>query len=242
MDFKNKIVVITASSKGIGKSIALFFANLGCQIVITYNTSQDLSNNVKKEIESKYHVQVDNIYCNLKCEDDIKNLYKFIENKYHHIDILVNNAALSLDNSFDNKSKNEFMEVLEVNVVGTFLMIKYLSKLMNRNSYIFNISSTDGIDTCSPLNIDYSASKAAINNMTKSLSLVLESKIISICPNWVDTESVREMSKDYLESELKRVNQTKLIDPNLIPKTIYECILKNSLTGSIIRIDGDDNE
>ena len=241
MDYKNKVIVISGSSKGIGKSTAYYFAEKGASLVITYNQSEELSNQVRDDIKNKYNVEIDNIKCDLKNEDDIKNLYRFIKEKYDKIDILINNAALSLDNDFEAKSKDEFMEVLEVNVVGTFLMIKYLSKLMD-NGYIFNISSTDAIDTFSSLNIDYSASKASINNMTKSLALFLNSKVISLCPKWVDTESIREMSKEYLEMEMKRVNQDKLINPVTIPKMIDKLIRENVETGSIIRIDGDINE
>lgn len=242
MDYRKKVVVITGASRGIGKTLAYYFANLSCRLIITYNKSQDLSNFVKEDIKNKYHVEIDNFKCDLKEENDIRNLYKFIKEKYKKIDILINNAALSLDNEFDYKTKDEFMEVLEVNVVGTFLMIKYLSKLMD-NGYIFNISSTDGIDTYSSLNIDYSASKAAINNMTKSLAMILtNNKVVSLCPNWVDTESIREINSDYLKKEMKRVKQDKLINPLTIAKKIDKLIRENVASGSIIRIDGDINE
>ena len=241
MNYKDKVIVITGASKGIGKSIASYFAEKGANLIITYNQNKELSNQTRDEIERKYNVSIYTFKCDLKNEEEIKALYKFIREIYGKIDILINNAALSLDNDFNSKTKDEFMEVLEVNVVGTFLIIKYLSKLMD-NGYIFNISSTDAIDTYSSLNIDYSASKAAINNMTKSMSLLLNSKIVSLCPNWVDTEAIREMNSDYLKEELKRVKQDKLINPMTIPKTIDKLISENVETGSIIRIDGDIDE
>ena len=128
------------------------------------------------------------------------------------------------------------MKVLEINVVGTFFMIKYFNKMVK--DYIINISSTDGIDTGSVYSIDYNASKAAINSITKTFSSLCS--IISICPNWVDTKSTRDMNQEYLESELKRIKQDKLISEITIPKVIDECIKNNTTSGSIIRIDGDD--
>lgn len=241
MNYKNKIVVITGASRGIGKETAYYFAKQGASLILTYNTNKDLLENIVFDIKNKYNISVDGIKCDLTSELEIENLYNFIKDKYQQVDILINNAALSLDNDFINKTKDEFMQVLEVNVVGTFLITKYLSNLMN-NGYIFNISSTDAIDTYSPLNIDYSASKAAINNMTKSLSLVLNSKVISICPNWVNTEVIQEMNQNYLNKELIRIGQDKLISPITIPKTIDRLIKENIETGSIIRIDGDINE
>lgn len=242
MDYKNKVMVITGASRGIGKTLAYYFANYGCKLIITYNQSKDLSDIVKEDISNKYNVEIDNFKCDLKEEDDIRNLYAFIKEKYQKVDFLINNVALSLDEEFESKTKEEFMEILEVNVVGTFLMIKYLSKLMD-NGFIVNISSTDAIDTYGKLNIDYSASKAAINNMTKSLAMILtNNKVVSLCPNWVDTETIREMNSDYLKEEMRRVNQDKLINPETIAKTIDKLIKENVLSGSIIRIDGDINE
>ncbi len=240
--YKDKIVLVTGASKGIGKAIVEFFAKEQASIIMTYHTNYELSNKTKEEIISKYNVKVTNYNLDLFNEDSINELYKEIQKEYGHIDILVNNAALSIDNDIDNLSKDDFMKVLEVNIVGTFLMIKYMSKLMNKDDFIFNISSTDGIDTGSTLSINYNVSKAGINNMTETLSRVLEPKIITICPNWVETEVTKDMNQEYLTNEMKRINQVKLIKPEKIPEVINELINNDVVSGSIIRIDGDINE
>ena len=237
MDFKKKVVLITGASYGIGKEITLYFAELGCDLIITYNKSQDLSNNVVSLIKSQFDVEVTSLKCNISNEDDVNNLFSFVKQKYNRVDILVNNAALSLDSFWIDKTKDEFMKVLEVNIVGTFLMMKYFSKI---TSFIFNISSTDAIDTGNVYNLDYSCSKASINCMTMYLALFdKETKYISICPNWVDTEPIREMDQDFLKSELERIKQEKLINPKSIAITIRKCIDNNIPSGSIIRIDKD---
>ena len=240
--YKDKIVLVTGASKGIGKSIIEFFAKEKANIIMTYHTNYELSNITKNEIISKYNIKVTNYNLDLSNEDSINELYKNIQKEYGHIDILVNNAALSIDNDIDNLTKEDFMKVLEVNTVGTFLMIKYMSKLMNKEDFIFNISSTDGIDTGSVLSINYNVSKAGINNMTDTLSRVLEPKIITICPNWVETEAIKDMNQEYLTNEMTRINQVKLIKPEKIPQVINELINNDVVSGSIIRIDGDINE
>ena len=240
--YKDKIVLVTGASKGIGKSIIEFFAKEKATIIMTYYTNYELSNKTKNELISKYNVNINNYYLDLASEDSINDLYKEIKDKYNHIDILVNNAALSLDNDIDSLTKEDFMKVLEVNTVGTFLMIKYMSKLMDKDGFIFNISSTDGIDTGSTLSINYNVSKAGINNMTETLSRIMEPKIITLCPNWVETETIRDMNQEYLESEMERINQRMLIKPEKIPKVINELINNDIVSGSIIRIDGDINE
>ncbi len=220
--YQGKTMLLTGSSSGIGKEIYNYFTNLGMNVILTYHNNK---------ISNGY-------YLDLKDEDSIIKLANDIENKYGKIDYLVNNASISLDNYLYDKTKKEFMDVLETNVVGTFLMMKHFDKIVN--GFIFNISSTDGIDTGSIYSIDYNVSKAGINMLTKTFSLDSSNKIISICPNWINTLSTNEMNQDYLNSELKRIKQDKLISEITIPKVIDNCIKEEIVSGSIIRIDGDD--
>lgn len=240
MDYQNKIVLVTGASSTIGKELIRFFASKGCNLIITYYHNKTLVDNLKDEIVNKYDIKVDSLYLDLCKEESIIKLSNFVKEKYGKLDILINNAALSLDSYYEDKTKSEFMRVLETNVVGTFLMIKFFENVMN-NGYIFNMSSTDGIDTGNVYSIDYNASKAAINSMTKTISLASENKIISICPNWVDTDSTKEIDNDYLNNELKRIGQKKLISPTTIAQVIDDCIKKKIETGTIIRIEGDED-
>lgn len=240
MNFSKKVVLITGASYGIGRECALFFANLGCNIIITYNKNCNLANNVVLSIKDNFDVNIDSLKCDITNEIDVNNLFEFVKNKYGKLDILINNAALSLDNYMLDKTKDEFMRVLEVNVWGTFFMMQRFSLITD---YIFNISSSDAFDTGSEYNLDYSCSKAAINCLTNYFSLFdKKTKYVVICPNWVDTEAVREMNQDFLKSELIRIKQEKLINPKSIPQVIKNCIIDNIESGSIIRIDGDVNE
>lgn len=240
MNLKGKRVLITGASKGIGYACAKYFANLGANLILTYYTNHDLCLKNKEELIKKYQVEVDIFKLDLTCEEDINNLYNFVNDKDHHLDILINNAALSLDSFYLDKTKDEFLRVLETNLVGTFLMMKYFSQITD---YIINISSTDGIDTGSLYNLDYSASKAGINLITKYLSENdFTTKYFVVCPNWVKTESIMAMNQDYLKAELKRVKQAKLIEPIEVPRAIHKAISDNRESGSIIRIEGDSCE
>ncbi len=216
-------MLITGASRGIGKVIADYFANLGMKVIVTYK-------NNKIDKYDSYYLDL----CQEKC---IEDLYNSVKSKYGKIDYLVNNAAISMDSYLFDKTKEEFMKVLETNVVGTFLMMKYFDNIVD--GFIINLSSTDGIDTGSIYSVDYNASKAAINSLTKTFSLESNNKIISICPNWVDSDSTKSMDKDYLKSELERIGQDKLINIDTIPKVIDKCIKEDIKSGSIIRIEGD---
>jgi len=240
MNYENKIILITGAYQGIGYSLADFFGRNKATLILTYHNHLDETKKLQEELINKYSISVDIYNLDLCKEDSIINLYNNVKIKYKKIDILINNAVLSLDNDIDNKTKDEFMKVIETNLVGTFLMMKYFDKIID--GYIFNIGSTDGIDTGNIYSIDYNASKAGINSITKTFSLYSKNKIISICPNWVDTESTRSMDSNYLKSELERINQKKLINVGDIPKVIDRCIKDNNETGSIIRIEGDNND
>ena len=241
MDYQKKNILVTGAYQGIGKSICDYFGRMKANLIITYHEHKEETIKLKEELENKYQISVSIFYLDLSDEESIKSLYNEVKKKYQKLDILINNAAISLDSFIPDKTKKEFMKVLEINVVGTFLMMKYFDNIIN-NGYIFNISSTDGMDTGNIYSIDYNASKASINNMTLTFSLYSHNKIISICPNWVDTESTRCMDKNYLENELKRVHQRKLINPIEVPIMIDTCIKNNIETGSVVRIEGVENE
>ena len=234
----DKYALITGCSKGIGKEIALALASIGYNIIGTYNTSLEEIKKLKYEVEIK-GVSFNYYKLDLLDDDNIDKFLKDINNNYKTIDILINNAALSLDDEIDNKTSKEFQDVLKVNLIGPFSLIKGLK---DKLKIAINIASTDGIDTYSSLNIDYSASKAGLINLTKSLSLTIPSvKILAICPNWIETESIKEMNQEYLKEEMKRINQKKLIQPNEISKKIIDIINTDIKSGEII-VMRDSNE
>ena len=232
-----KIAIVTGCAKGIGREISLELARDGYDIIGTYNTSIEEIYNLKNRIES-IGVKFYSYKLDLLNEDEINSFCDNIKRDFRNIDVLVNNAALSLDNNFLDKTKEEFMKVLQVNLVSPFLLIQKLYNIMN-NGVIINISSTDGINTYSKLNVDYSASKAGLINLTKSLSLELENlRIYAICPNWVNTESIREMNPEYLKEELKRIGQKELIDPKEVAKKVIQLIESDLKSGSIVVMEG----
>lgn len=228
-----KTAIITGCAKGIGKEIALELARDGYDIIGTYNTSLNEINNLKNRIES-IGVNFNSYKLDLLNEEEINNFSIKIKEEYNKIDVLINNAALSIDNNFLDKTSEEFMNVLQVNLISPFLLIQKLYKVMD-NGVIINISSTDGINTYSKINIDYSASKAGLINLTKSLALELEkTRLYAICPNWVNTESIREMNQDYLKEEMNRIGQKNLIEPTQIAKKVIKLIESNLKSGSVV--------
>lgn len=234
-----KTILVTGSAQGLGANIIEKFAKNGYNIIITYKSSKNKAIILEDKIR-KYNLNVISVKCDITKISDIRNLIKVVKSRFNNIEVLVNNASLSLDSSFENKSKEEFMKVLETNIYGTFLITRELIKKYKVEKVI-NISSTDSIDTYSDLNIDYSLSKCGINFMTKFFSKKYKDiKFYNILPNWINTETIQNMNSGYLESELRRVNQNKLIEPEYISNIIYEMATTCKYDdNNEIRIDGD---
>lgn len=224
-----KYVLVTGGAVGLGAELVNVFASNGYNVIIGYKSNGKKASVLIDKIKSKYNVNVVAEYIDIVDEKNVNNIF----NNYD-IDILINNAALCMDNNISNKSFSEFMEVIKVNLGGTYLMCKYASNV----STIINISSKDGIDTYNPISLDYSASKAGIINLSKNLSLCyLDKRILCICPGWINTESVLEMNPDYLKNEMKRVNQSKLLDKHYVAKKIFDIYNSKILSGSVVEIN-----
>ena len=217
-----KNVLIIGGSTDIGLSLAKFLNDNGYNTFVTYNKNKPNYDNCFK--------------CDVRNKECIEELFNILIKKYKKIDILINMAAISLDNDFFNKTKEEFMSVLEVNLVGSFLTSQVYSKYIS-DGVIINIASTDGLDTFSKYNIDYAASKAGLITLSKSLALCTDNKVLCIAPNWIDSKTTRDMDKDYLDSELKRIGQTRLITIDELNKSIYKIINMDTSSGDVFRID-----
>lgn len=225
MDFTNTVVLITGASRGIGLTLAKLLTDYGAKVIGVYNNTKIKDN------------RIDTYKCDISNEKEIKRLFQYIKKSYGKIDIVVNCAATCLDSDLYDKTKKEFMRVLEVNLVGTFLMCKYASSLMT-NGVIVNISSTDAYDTFSTYSMDYAASKAGLENLTKNLALRLPNlKICALAPNWVDTETVLSMDENYLKTEMERVGQKKLLTKEEVVIKIVEIIVNDDIiSGDVIRM------
>lgn len=233
-----KTVLVTGATSDIGKVICEFMALKGANIVINYLNNLEEAEKLAEKLQTNYHVDIIKINCDVRNEEEVKKMMEAIEMRFGHLDVIINNAATYQDEDMMEKSAEEFLNVLNVNVVGPFLVSKHGSKIMD-NGFIINISSTDASTTYSELSMDYSASKAALENLTKTLALRLQNiKVNAIAPNWVDTSSTREMNPVYLNSELVRVGQQRLLNPLDIAKMIHKVIIDDDIfTGEIITME-----
>ena len=232
-----QVVLVTGSAKGIGAGIIEEFAKNSNNVVINYNSSQKEALLLQKYITDKYQVKCLCIKADITKESEVKSMFEQIKKNFGRLDIVINNAAIAMDNYISDKTKEEFMNVLEVNVVGTFLVSKY-ARIYVKD--IINISSTDAVDTYNEVSIDYCASKAAINSMTKTLSIALPNvRVIAVMLPWVNTEVVKEMEPEFLKQELTKTHQKRLLEVYEVSEEIFRIINSDIKTGSIVRLNNE---
>lgn len=240
-----KVVLITGSSKGIGKATAVEFAKIGgVKVVINYLTDKEKAEELSDYLKQEYKTETLVIKADVSREEQVKNMIQEVINKFGRIDVLVNNAGLVIDKEFEDRTVEDWKRTLEVNTIGTFLVSKYASESMikNKSGKIINVSSTNGINTFFPSSIDYDASKAAINNLTYNLAIQFAPyiNVNAVAPGWVNTEMNKDLPKDLIEEETEKIYKKRFAEPEEIAKVI--CFLASEdaeyINGTVIKVDG----
>ena len=235
----NKVVLVTGGSRGIGKATSLEFAKNGYDVVVNYINDDISANTVVDEIK-KLGVNSIAIKCDISDTLSVKKMVDTIIDKFGKIDVVVNNAGIAIDTTFEDKTKENFMRTLEVNLVGTFLVSKEVGKYM-KNGSIVNVSSTNGIDTVYPESLDYDASKAGVISLTKNLAIEYAPniRVNTVAPGWVLTDMNKELDYDFVKREEEKILLNRFADPEEIAKVIYFVAAEATyMNGSVIRVDG----
>lgn len=239
-----KTVLITGASKGIGASIAYKFASKNYNIVLNYKNDEYSANRIKEQIESDYDVNVMVAKCDVSNEEEVKKMIRNVIDEYGKIDCLVNNAAITKDNYYYDKTQEEFESVLRTNLVGPFLTMKYTSKYMieQQHGKIINITSTNAIDTYEPYSMDYDASKAGLISLTKNFAKELSPHINvnAVAPGWTNTPPVLQMNPTYLEEETQKILLKRFANPKEIAEVVYFLASDEAsyINGTVITVDG----
>lgn len=237
----HKVVLVTGGTRGIGEAIAYKFASLNYDVIFNYANSFEKALILKNELESKYNINVLPIKADLASEEDINNMFRVIEEKYNHLDVLVNNAGIAFDSILEDKTKETFMHVLDVNLIAPFLISKLVRKYMDKGS-IINISSTNGIDTYYPYSMDYDASKSALNSLTKNFAVLYAPniRVNAVAPGWVNTDMNKELDKEIVDEETKKILVKRFAEPSEIANVVAFLSSDEAsyINGEIIRVDG----
>ena len=238
MNLKNKKVIITGATGGIGNSLVKKFVDSG-SIVLATGTKEEKLNNIKNTFSSIY-IEKFNL-------DEHKNIESFIEsasNKLGGLDILVNNAGITLDNISIRLTEENWKKVLDINLTSTFLMCKFAIKKMlkNKSGKIINITSIVG-HTGNLGQANYSASKAGIVAFSKSMAIEYAKKNINI--NCVSPGFIKTEMTDKINDEFKKMLINKIPSGDLgTGEDVSNCVaflasdMSNYINGETIHVNG----
>lgn len=243
MPFKGKVVLVTGSSRGLGRSMAVRFAQEGASVIINYKYSKHEAETIA-EIVSSYGNKCISIKADVSNEKEVKAMVDTIVKEYGKIDVLVNNAGIAIDVDFEDRKVQDWQDTLNTNLVGVFLVSKYVGKYMKeaQSGKIVNVSSTNGIDTTYTYSVDYDASKAALINLTKNLAIEYAPyiNVNTVAPGWIDTEMNSDLPKDYLRNEKSKILLKRFAEPEEIAELVLFLSSDKAryIDGETIRIDG----
>ena len=239
-----KNVLVTGATSEVGQAICKRLASNN-NIIIHYHTKKEEAFRLKEELEKKYNNKCICIEADLTKEKDINNLMDIAFNEMKTIDILINNAALDKPNIFDLKEKEDFCEILDVNLIAPFLLSKRIGKEMSNNKFgkIINIASTNGIDTYYPMCLDYDASKAGLISLTHNLALQFKPyvNVNAIAPGWIKTEKdISDLSEDYIKEEEEKIFKNRFGEVDEIAYLVEFLVSDKAdyINNQVIRIDG----
>ena len=199
---EGKTAIITGGSRGIGKGIALVFAQHGANVAFTYSSSVESANSLEKEL-SNYGVKVKSYQSNAADHKESQDLVENVLSDFGSIDVLVNNAGITKDNLLMRMGEEDFNKVIEVNLKSVFNMTKAVQRTMlkQRKGSIINMSSVVGVKGNAGQS-NYAASKAGIIGFSKSVALELGSRNIRsnvIAPGFIETEMTAKLDEKTVD-------------------------------------------
>lgn len=244
-----KTYLITGAGGGIGSAIARKIAKneSNALILLHYNSSKASALKLKKEIETK-NIVVELLQANFEDKAELEKFAEKILKKHKKVDVLVNNAGFVVDKEIADRTYEDFEKTIKINLIANFYLSKVFGMKMFENKFgkIVNISSTNGLilhsGSMCPTSIDYDASKAGINALTKNFAIEFAPfvNVNAVAPGWVDTPMNFDLPDYVRQSENERILKNRWAKPEEIADLVWFLISDKAdfINGSIYEIDG----
>ena len=238
---KNKIILVTGASRGIGRAIAKLLAENNYTVIANYNKSFNKAKSLRDELNEK-NIKIDIFKADVSKRDEVKELINFVLSKYGRIDVLINNAGIAQEKLFQDITDEDWNNVINTNLYSVFCVTQEAiqNMIQNKSGLIINISSIYSVAGGS-LACAYSASKAGIDGITKALAKELgpsNIRINSIAPGVIDTDMNNYLTKKDIE-DIKSQSSLQRIGNGIdIARCILWLVEDEFTTGQIISIDG----
>ncbi len=239
MDFKDKAVIITGSSRGIGLATAKKFASCGA-IIILADLKEDELNKAAEEVKQAGATEVWPSVCDVTVETQVTATVLGTVQRYGHVDIIVNNAGLMLFKQIEDQTIEDWQRIFNVDLFGAFFFIKYAFKHMKPGGMIVNVSSIHAIET-EPMVAPYAAAKAALLSLTRSAAIEGKPRGIrvnAVLPGAIDTPMLWD--NPNVKSGVEKINKDDVGRPEDIANAIaYLCSDEAVfIQGTSLRVDG----
>ena len=237
-----KTVFVTGASRGIGKSIALELGK-NFKVVVGFSNSEDMAVEVVEKINNSGGDAL-SIQLNIGDKNSVDKAFTEIENKFSHVDILINNAGITRDNILPRMKEDEWNDVIQTNLTGNFYTSQRAIKKMIKNKWgrIIFISSVVGLSG-NQGQANYAASKAGLIGLSKSISKEVGSRNITsnvIAPGYIETDMTSFIDDENRENIIEQLSIKRMGMPEDISNMVSFLCKDESeyITGQVIRIDG----
>lgn len=236
-----KNIIVTGSSRGIGKCLVENLAREGNNVLLNYNKSEKQALQIQRELKEEGFL-IEIFKADVSKKSEVKKMIDYALNKWGYIDVLINNAGIAKLNLFQNVTEEEWDEIINTNLKSAFCATQLVlpSMINKKNGLIINISSMWGLVGASCETI-YSISKAGIDAMTKSLAKELgpsNIRVNSIAPGIIDTD-MNSILDEHIKNELKEETPLGKIGKAI---DIYRCVKwlmeDEFTTGQVISVNG----
>jgi 3-oxoacyl-[acyl-carrier protein] reductase len=242
MKLKDKVVVITGSSSGIGEATALLFAKEGAKVVVNSKTDkkggEGVADKIKKAGGDAIYVQAD-----VSDPKQAKVLFDRVVDEYGTLDILINNAGGYEGQNFLTASKESWLKILDNNLFSAVICSQYAAQIMLRKGAgkILNTASVYGLEhTGDPHGMAYSVAKAAVISLTKNLAKLWAPKILvnAVAPGYVEVQKVKNYSENSRREMVEEMRLGRFITPQEIADAFLYLATAEAVTGEILVVDG----
>lgn len=239
----NKVLLITGASRGIGKAIALLSAQNNANVIINYNKSEQHATEFLVFLNKNgFYASV--FQADVSCEEQVKEMFAFIKEKYGKIDVLINNAGIMHNALLALSSMELFNHTIDVNLKGMFLCTRYASNIMRKqkSGKIINVSSIVGLYGNEGQTI-YSSSKAAVIGFTKSSAKELGRygiTVNAIAPGVIQTDLLQDLHPPKKEKMISNIALGRIGSPEDVAKVVLflSSYLADYVSGAVISVDG----
>ena len=237
----SKVVLVTGGSRGIGADIVKTLAKDGHDVILNYNKSENEALKIQEQLKQE-GINIDLYKADVTSHIEVTKMINFCIEKYHKIDVLINNAGISQTKLFTDISDNDWNNMLQTNLTSAFYCTKDCLPCMihNKSGLIINISSVWGLVGAS-CETHYSVAKAGLDAMTKSLAKELGLsgiRVNSIAPGIIDTDMNKNLSEEEIKNIVEEITLGKIGKPSSISKCVEWLIEDEYTTGQVISING----